>query len=345
METKLKDLLINEEQSRFNNNYSECLQICLQILIILQNSKAKEPTIYDIISKILFKKNQSNFVRIGIIFHIIHNNYMNILDDKTLKNKYYQLLIDSFKYDEVKDKSEEKDKIISLYESANQKNFKNLDSFILSLDMIYISEKSNSSDKEIYEKTEANKNLVVKFKDHRKESEYGIMHEESQQNEITQIGLVENINKNVLDLNSDIQTIFRGDLSDGKGVDKIMNKKYKVNNKLPMIVLSISVNMNTNDFMKLIKDNFIKLNYKNIMNVKSTLYDNVDIYEYNTHNVFQQMVYCLFNDKAFIRSVYQVTTILQKDENNFTHGLNYFLNDNKERKLAIKSIKGTEKNN
>jgi hypothetical protein len=189
---------------------------------------------------------------------------MNIYDDKTLKNKYYQLLIDSFKYDEVKDKSEEKDKIISLYESANQKNFKNLDSFILSLDMIYISEKSNSSDKEIYEKTEANKNLVVKFKDHRKESEYGIMHEESQQNEITQIGLVENINKNVLDLNSDIQTIFRGDLSDGKGVDKIMNKKYKVNNKLPMIVLSIGVNMNTNDFMKLIKDNFIKLNYKNI---------------------------------------------------------------------------------
>ena len=344
METKLKDLLINEEQSRFNNNYSECLKICLQILIILQNSKAKEPTIYDIISQILSKKNQSNFVRIGIIFHIIHNNYMNIYDDKTLKNKYYQLLIDSFKYDEVKDKSEEKDKIISLFESSNQKNYKSLDSFILSLDMIYISEKSTSSDKEIFEKTEMNKNLLVKFKDHRKESEYGIMHEESQQNEITQIGLVENINRNNLDLNSDIQTIIKSDYSDDKGVDKIMNKKYKVNNKLPMIVLSISVNLNTNDFMKLIKDNFIKLNYKNIMNVKSTLYDNVDIYEYNTHNVFQQMVYCLFNDKTFIRSVFQVTTILQKDENNFTNGLNYFLNDNKERKLSIKSVKGTEKN-
>ena len=344
METKLKDLLINEEQSRFNNNYSECLKICLQILIILQNSKAKEPTIYDIISQILSKKNQSNFVRIGIIFHIIHNNYMNIYDDKTLKNKYYQLLIDSFKYDEVKDKSEEKDKIISLFESSNQKNYKSLDSFILSLDMIYISEKSTSSDKEIFEKTEVNKNLLVKFKDHRKESEYGIMHEESQQNEITQIGLVENINRNNLDLNSDIQTIIKSDYSDDKGVDKIMNKKYKVNNKLPMIVLSISVNLNTNDFMKLIKDNFIKLNYKNIMNVKSTLYDNVDIYEYNTHNVFQQMVYCLFNDKTFIRSVFQVTTILQKDENNFTNGLNYFLNDNKERKLSIKSVKGTEKN-
>ena len=344
METKLKDLLINEEQSRFNNNYSECLKICLQILIILQNSKAKEPTIYDIISQILSKKNQSNFVRIGIIFHIIHNNYMNIYDDKTLKNKYYQLLIDSFKYDEVKDKSEEKDKIISLFESSNQKNYKSLDSFILSLDMIYISEKSTSSDKEIFEKTEVNKNLLVKFKDHRKESEYGIMHEESQQNEITQIGLVENINRNNLDLNSDIQTIIKSDYSDDKGVDKIMNKKYKVNNKLPMIVLSISVNLNTNDFMKLIKDNFVKLNYKNIMNVKSTLYDNVDIYEYNTHNVFQQMVYCLFNDKTFIRSVFQVTTILQKDENNFTNGLNYFLNDNKERKLSIKSVKGTEKN-
>ena len=334
-----KDLLINEEQSRFNKNYSECLKTCLQILKLLQTSKAKEQTIYDIISKILFKKNQSNFVRIGLLFHIIYNNYMNIYDDKNLKSKYYQLLIDSFQYDEIKDKSEEKEKIISLYLSSKLKNFKSLDSFILSLDIIYISEKSNSSDKEIFEN-----NLPIEFSKNRKESEYGIMHEESQQNEITQIGLVENINKNALDLNSDIQAINQKDYMEEKGVDKFMNKKYKVNNKLPMIVLSLSVNLNTNDFMKLIKDNFIKLNYKNIMNVKSTLYDNVDIYEYNTSNIFQQMVYCIFNEKAFIKNVFQVSTILQKDENNFTNGLNYFLNDNKERKLAIKSIKGNEKN-
>ena len=344
METKLKDLLINEEQSRYNKNYSECLKICLQILKLLQTIKAKEQTIYDIISKLLFKKNQSNFVRIGLLFHIIHNNYMNVYDDKNLKSKYYQLLTESFEYDEIKDKLEDKENIISLFESSKQKNFKNLDSFILSLDTIYISEKSNSSDKDMFDKSEVNDNLVIKFNNNRRESEYGVMHEESQQNEITQIGLVENINKNTLDLNNDIQTILGRDYNDDKGVDKFMNKKYKVNNKLPMVVLSLSVNLNTNDFIQLIKDNFIKLNYKNIMNVKSTLYDNVDIYEYHTNNIFQQMVYCLFNEKAFIKNVFQVTTILQKDENNFTNGLNYFLNDNKERKLAIKSVKGNEKN-
>ena len=75
MDSKLKDLLINEEQSRFNQNYSECLSICLKILNVLQNSKAKEQIVFDTISKILFKKNQSNFVRIGLIFHIIRNNY------------------------------------------------------------------------------------------------------------------------------------------------------------------------------------------------------------------------------------------------------------------------------
>ena len=196
----------------------------------------------------------------------------------------------------------------------------------------------------MYDKSEINKNIFYKFNNNRKESEYGVMHEESQQNEITQIGLVENINKNALDLNSDIQAINGKDLNDNKVVDKLVSKKYKVNNKLPMIVLSISVNLNTNDFLKLIKDNFIKLNYKNIMNIKSTLYDNVDIYEYNTKNIFQQMVYCIFNEKAFIKNLFQVTTILQKDENNFTNGLNYFLNDNYERKLAIKTIKGSEKN-
>ena len=344
MDSKLKELLINEEQSRFNSDYTDCLKICLKILNILEKSKAKESTIYDIISKILLKKNQSNFVRIGIIFHLIRNNYLDIHSHNNLKLKYYKILIESFKYDEIKDKHEEKDNIISLFESSKEKNFENLDNYILTLDNIYISEKSTSSDKEIYEKSEVNKNLIFKFNNGRKESEYGVMHEESQQNEITQIGLVENINKNALDLNSDIQAINGKDFIDNKGVDKMMSKKYKVNNKLPMIVLSISVNLNTNDFLKLIKDNFIKLNYKHIANIKNSLYDNVDIYEYNSKNIFQQMAYCLFNEKAFIKNLFQVTTILQKDENNFTNGLNYFLNDNNERKLSIKTIKGNEKN-
>ena len=342
MDSKLRDLLINEEQSRLNQNYTECLNTCLKILKILSILKAKEQTIFDILSKIFLKKNQSNFVRIGTIFHIIRNNYMNIYDNKNLKSKYYQLLIDSFKNDQINDKLEDKKKLISLFESSNKTNFKSMDSFILSLDVLYIPEKSNSDDA-VLKKLNVNKELGIN--DNKNDLEEGLIHEETQINEITQFGLVDNLHKQSLDIYSDVQVINENaSQKDNNNSYKFINKKYKVNTKLPMIVMSISVNLNTNDFMKLVHDTFIKLNYKNVMNVKSTLYDNINIYEYNTNNVFKKMVYCLFNDKTFKRNVFQVSTVLQKDENNFTSGLNYFLNDNNEKKLAIKTIKGNEKN-
>ena len=342
MDSKLRDLLINEEQSRLNQNYTECLNTCLKILKILSILKAKEQTIFDTLSKIFLKKNQSNFVRIGTIFHIIRNNYMNIYDNKNLKSKYYQLLIDSFKNDQINDKLEDKKKLISLFESSNKTNFKSMDSFILSLDVLYIPEKSNSDDA-VLKKLNVNKELGIN--DNKNDLEEGLIHEETQINEITQLGLVDNLHKQSLDIYSDVQVINENtSQKDNNNNYKFINKKYKVNTKLPMIVMSISVNLNTNDFMKLVHDTFIKLNYKNVMNVKSTLYDNINIYEYNTNNVFKKMVYCLFNDKTFKRNVFQVSTVLQKDENNFTSGLNYFLNDNNEKKLAIKTIKGNEKN-
>ena len=342
MDSKLRDLLINEEQSRLNQNYTECLNTCLKILKILSILKAKEQTIFDTLSKIFLKKNQSNFVRIGTIFHIIRNNYMNIYDNKNLKSKYYQLLIDSFKNDQINDKLEDKQKLISLFESSNKTNFKSMDSFILSLDVLYIPEKSNSDDA-VLKKLNVNKELGIN--DNKNDLEEGLIHEETQINEITQLGLVDNLHKQSLDIYSDVQVINENaSQKDNNNSYKFINKKYKVNTKLPMIVMSISVNLNTNDFMKLVHDTFIKLNYKNVMNVKSTLYDNINIYEYNTNNVFKKMVYCLFNDKTFKRNVFQVSTVLQKDENNFTSGLNYFLNDNNEKKLAIKTIKGNEKN-
>ena len=342
MDSKLRDLLINEEQSRLNQNYTECLNTCLKILKVLSILKAKEQTIFDILSKIFLKKNQSNFVRIGTIFHIIRNNYMNIYDNKNLKSKYYQLLIDSFKNDQINDKLEDKQKLISLFESSNKTNFKSMDSFILSLDVLYIPEKSNSDDA-VLKKLNVNKELGIN--DNKNDLEEGLIHEETQINEITQFGLVDNLHKQSLDIYSDVQVINENaSQKDNNNNYKFINKKYKVNTKLPMIVMSISVNLNTNDFMKLVHDTFIKLNYKNVMNVKSTLYDNINIYEYNTNNVFKKMVYCLFNDKTFKRNVFQVSTVLQKDENNFTSGLNYFLNDNNEKKLAIKTIKGNEKN-
>ena len=349
METKLDSLLIKEEQYRLSKNFPECLNISLKIINYLSASKTQEQIIFNIISKILFSDNQSNFVRIGVIFNIMYQNYFSANDSKNIKAKLYQLLIDSFKKDEINDQLEEKRKIISLFESSNLKNFKNLDSFILTLDTIYIKEKSNDND--IFNESEKKKSLL-KFDgkmvdDFKNDLEEDLIRDESQHNEIneiTQEGLVDNINKKSLDLASDIQTIFGKNLKENYIVDKISRKKYKVNNKLPMIVMSISANLNSSDFTKLVENTFIKLNYKNICTIRSTLYDNVKIYENTSHNYFKKMFSCLSHQKFFSKNVFQVSTIVQKDENNFSNGLNYFLNDNYERKLSIKSVKGNEKN-
>ena len=53
------------------------------------------------------------------------------------------------------------------------------------------------------------------------------------------------------------------------------------------------------------------------------------------------MKYLLKN--KYVKNEFQVLAILKSDENNFTKGINTFLNDVNERKIAIKSIKGNEK--
>ena len=87
MENSLNELLNKEQQNRDSKNYVECLRICIKILKVLLNDK--EENIFDIFSKIFYHKNQSNFVRIGIIYHLITNNYFNINNNNDLKIKYY----------------------------------------------------------------------------------------------------------------------------------------------------------------------------------------------------------------------------------------------------------------
>ena len=72
--------------------------------------------------------------------------------------------------------------------------------------------------------------------------------------------------------------------------------------------------------------------------------DNINIFEYYPKNIFEKLSYCLANKRGLIKNVFQVVAILKKDENNFTSGLKYYLNDNYERKLCIKTIRGREKN-
>ena len=331
---KINELLDNEQQSRNSQNFRECLGICIRILNLISTNN--EDSIFDIISKLFLYKNQSNFVRIGIIFHLINNNYLNINDNKNLKRKYYQLLIDSFSKDSIHDKKDLKKNIIKFFEVSELKNFKNIDDYILSLENIFINEKTNSSDRDLFDSSEKEKNNI-NFEG-KQNLEEDLIPEESQQNQISQIGLVEDLNSKQLGL-----TKF---LSENKVIlnNKNSIRQYKVNNKLPMIIISVSVNLNSNDFVKLVNSTFIKLNYRNICNVKNSYYDNVDIYEYNPKNIFENIIYCLSNKRVFIKNIFQVVSILKKDDNNFSSGINYFLNDNYERKISIKTVRGNEKN-
>ena len=111
-----------------------------------------------------------------------------------------------------------------------------------------------------------------------------------------------------------------------------------------MIFLSVSVNLNSNDFMHLIESTFTRLNYRNICHIKNSSFKDINVYEYNPINFIERIAYCMAGKKTFIKSVFQVVVILKKDENNFTSGLNYYLNDHYERKILIRTVRGSEKN-
>ena len=340
MENKLKELFDNEQKSRDAKNYKECLGICIRILKFI--SDEEEDSIFDKISKLFLYKNQSNFVRIGIIFFLLFRNYININSNKNLKRKFYQLLIDSFKNDTIKDKQNEKNNIINFFEKSDLKNFKELDDYILTLDNIFISEKSNSSDRDLFSNNEKDKNLKFDGKKMIENIEETLNPDESNQNQITHYGLVEEINTKQFEINSTIQNIMSE--SQIENNEKYLLKKYKPNYKLPMIVISVSVNLNSISFMDLVDSTFAKLKYRNICNIKSSLNENINIYEYNPKNFIEKTVYCLSNRRAFIKNMFQVVVLLKKDDNNFSSGLNYFLNDTYERKIQIKTIRGREKN-
>ena len=341
LDSKLKELFDKEQQNRESKSYFECLGSCIKIIDLISNYK--EDQIFDIISKLLLFKNQSNFVRIGILFHLIFSNYININDNKNIKRKYYQLLIDSFKNDTINDKENEKNNIIKLFEESELKHFKSLDSYVLTLDSIFLKEKSNSSDRDLFSPSEKDKN-IIKFesKNAMENVEESLNPDESQQNQITHFGLVEEINLKQSDINCTLENIMVDGMTSDN--EKYLLKKYKANNKLPMILVSVSVNLNSKDFMRLIESTFTKLNYRNICNIRSNPLNNVNIYEYSPKNFMERIAYCMAGKRTFIKSIFQVIVILKKDDNNFTSGLNYYLNDNYERKITIKTVRGSEKN-
>ena len=126
-ENNIDKLLTFEQEYRNKENHSECLDICLKILdeikLLSENKK------FDIISKLFLFENQSNYVRIHLMYELFQNN--NFIDSLSVKRKYYKLLIDSLNNGNANDLLKEKNEIIKLYDNCEVNNFEEIDKYIV----------------------------------------------------------------------------------------------------------------------------------------------------------------------------------------------------------------------
>ena len=344
----IDDLLLSEKNYRESGDYTECLDTCLQILNSIKSCTNNYQ--FNIISKLFLYQNQSNFVRIYLMHALFQSN--NFVNSRSLKRKYYQLLIDSFKNDNIKDLLKQKNDIINIYEKMTTDNFDDIDKYIVT---VVSTSKLSTTDYQ-KEKQESEKNSIIK--DEIKDSPHhksicNTFLTTSLSSSAKRLDQQENLLPSRMQTSfEDINEIRQSDAS--ISVQKIMDvsehkkdeirqmlKKYKANTKLPLISMSVSANLNKKQFLEAINNTFLKLNYKLICNIKDTEYESLNIYEYNPKNCCENFKYLCKNN---IKNIFQVLIILKSDENNFNKGIHTFLNDINERKLSIKSIKGNEKN-
>ena len=129
MEDNLEKLLKKERECRNDNNFYECFSTCLKIINEIQLEK--EDIKYDIISKIFLYENQSNYVKISLMNSILKNP--SIINNKSQKKKYYQLLIDSLSKGGDNNYKREINQIKKLYEKSEINNYNNIDKYITSI--------------------------------------------------------------------------------------------------------------------------------------------------------------------------------------------------------------------
>ena len=340
----IDELLVSEQKFRESKEYIECLDTCLKILREIKRKTNNYK--YEIISKIFLYKDQSNYVRIYLMHALFQDS--NFINTRTLKKKYYQLLINSFKNDTINDLLKEKKDIIHLFEKSNLDNFDEIDKYIVTLVSTPLSMSINEK-----EKNETENNLINEGKkgirrnkslsniflstsstEKRLKSEDTFLPQSSIQTSFDGINTIRQG-----DINSSVQKIIRNSEQKKNDIKQLL-KKYKPNSHLPLIIMNVSANLNRNQFLEVINNIFLKLNYKLICNIKDTEFENINVYEYKPKNCCENFKY-LFKNK-YIKNEFQVFVVLKNDENNFTTGINTFLNDINERRISIKTIKGNE---
>jgi len=324
MEDYLKKLLKEEKEHREKQNNYECLQTCLSIMNIIESKS--ENNKFEIISKLFLYSNQSNYVKLSLIYSLIKNK--SFINNEITKGKYYKLLIDSFSKGKDKEFQTEINQIKKLYEKSNSNNFLEIDKYISDFVPKMPYKHNNTLDnisggESSIMKLNFNTDLVGNNVKSKGQTSYEVMISES---------------------NEDIHdTISKINIDNDKKISqmKYLLRKYKPDNQLPLIIISVSVKMNSNQFMNGLNNTFEKYNYRNICTIKDTDKDNIRVYEYRSKNCISNL-FSKISCKNKNKNQFIVYTNLKRDENNFDTGINSFLSDTYERKITIKTVKGNK---
>ena len=340
MEDNLKQLLKEEKEFRSSKNHHECYITCLKILDEIQTQS--DSTKFEIISKLFLYANQSNYVKLNLINSLVKN--FSFINSKSSKRKYYQLLIDSFSKGKDKQYSQEISHIKQLFEKNELNNFIELDKYISNLVYEVLNKSlttTQNSANYINSSINAESSIInLAFKT-------SILNDDVNQNNRLQTSFEAISTDKNTDLISTSQESLSedNDINNRKKISEIKNllKKYRPDPKAPMVIFSVCANVNSNQFLYLINENFEKFNYHNICTIKSTERDNIRVYEYQSKNCLNNLFNKICKNENNINKL-QVISILKRDENNFDSGINSLLNDTYERKISIKTIKGNPQN-
>ena len=347
---KINELLKLEKEYRENKNNQKCISTIREIIELIKNTEDENK--YNIISKLFSYENQSNFTKMLIFNDLLKNN---LFINKSTKKKYYQLLINSFNDNKIKDIPEQTAKIKELFEKSDLNDFEEVDMYI----ELFIAENENKNemdnfhedgtDRELFDKLDNKKNnLVINIPKNNYLLDNNSINainspmplKTSPDNEaLKKISFEEFNNNNILDE-------INNNMSDSglSNNDKNIFKRFKPNSTLPMIIISVSVNMNPYQFLVLINQTFNKYKYNNISTLRENEFENLRIYQYVPKNCFDYISEIINTRGKCIRNQFHVYSSLKRDENNFSSGLSQILKDSYEKKIAIKSVKGIESN-
>ena len=340
MEDNLKQLFKEEKEYRSKKENHECYITCLKILDEIQNQTESKK--YEIISKLFLYPNQSNYVKLSLMNSLIKN--FSFINSKSSKRKYYQLLIDSFSKGKDKEYITEISQIKKLFEKTELNNFIELDKYIANLVYEVITKSNIQTTCNYLNSSMNNESSIINLS-----LKTSFLNDE----EIKQSHKNQNSFDSANDKNEDLSTAQESlsednninDINNRKKTSEIKNllKKYRPDQKAPMVIFSVCANVNSNQFLDLINENFEKFSYHNICTIKNTERDNIRVYEYQTKNCLNNLFNKICKNKNSINRL-QVLSILKRDENNFDTGINSLLNDTYERKISIKTIKGDQQN-